>query len=46
MQSYILELVLISLLHTGNEQACTVKPVHGYFELNIDRSVLMYIKAS
>ena len=46
MQSYNIELALISLLHTGNEHTPTVKPAHGYFELNIDRSVLMYIEAS
>ena len=46
MQSYItsIELALISLLHTGKEHASTVKSVRGYFELNLDRSVLMYIK--
>ena len=45
MQSYItgIELALISMLHTGNELASTVKPTHGYFELNKDRSFLMYM---
>ena len=46
MQAYIIELALISLLHTGNEHTPTAKPAHGYFQLNIDRSVLMYIEAS